>query len=148
MKTLVFHAAIRAPRALVWDTMLADTSYRQWTAPFCEGSYFEGSWQQGSRMRFLSPGGDGMAAVIAESRQPEFLSIKQLGFIRNGVEAGPEETPAWAPAYENYTFTEVNTGTELVVTVDIPDEYEDYLIKTWPIALDCLRVLCEAKHKR
>lgn len=148
MKTLTFQILIRAPRSLIWDTMLADASYRQWTVPFCEDSYYEGNWQQGSRMRFLSPSGDGMAAVIAENRRPEFLSIKHLGIIRQGVESAEDETPSWAPAYENYTFTEAEGGTQLVVTVEIPDEFEDYLIKTWPIALDCLRVLAEAKSKR
>jgi len=148
MKTLVFQSMIRAPRALVWDLMLADASYRQWTAPFCEGSYYEGSFQQGSRMRFLSPSGDGMLAVIAENRRPDFLSIKHLGIIQNGVDPADNDMPSWAPAYENYTFTDEGNGTQLVVTVEIPDDFEDYLIKTWPIALDCLRALCEAKSKR
>ena len=72
---------IQAPRAHVWHTMLTPDTYMQWTAPVCEGSRYEGSWAQGQRIRFLSPSGEGMVAEIAENREGEFISIRQLGFV-------------------------------------------------------------------
>ncbi|HSP92676.1 MAG TPA: hypothetical protein VLN08_17305 [Vicinamibacterales bacterium] len=59
MKTLQFAIDIRASRQTVWDTMLALDTYRVWTAEFAEGSYYEGSWEQGARIRFLVPSGPG-----------------------------------------------------------------------------------------
>lgn len=32
------------------------------TAAFCEGSCIVGSWEQGAKIHFLAPSGDGMAA--------------------------------------------------------------------------------------
>ena len=78
MKRLQFSIDIRAPRATVWRKMLEQESYRDWTSEFTEGSYYEGSWEQGSKIRFLSPGGEGMVAEIAESRPLEFVSIRHL----------------------------------------------------------------------
>lgn len=145
MRTLVFQTAIRAPRATVWARMLADSSYRQWTAAFCEGSYFEGSWQQGETIRFLSPGGHGMVAVIAESRPYELLAIKHLGVINNGVDdTSSAAVQRWAPAYETYAFAELGEFTELAVTMDCSEEFESYMAKAWPDALDRLKTLCEA----
>jgi len=57
-KTLRFNVSIEAPKQLVWKTMLDPDGYTAWTAPFCEGSYFSGSWDSGAKIKFLAPGGD------------------------------------------------------------------------------------------
>lgn len=145
-KHLRFSTYINASRQTVWDTMLAPDSYRDWTSAFCEGSYYEGAWSKGSRIRFLSPEGDGMVAVIAESRPPEYISIQHVGFINKGVEDTTSEAiKGWVPAFENYTFTESGTGTDLVVDQDITEEYEAYMQEAWPRALERLKKLCEGK---
>jgi uncharacterized protein YndB with AHSA1/START domain len=51
-KTLTFSVSIQAPRRLVWDTMLGAETYKAWTAAFCEGSSFTGSWDEGSKIQF------------------------------------------------------------------------------------------------
>jgi hypothetical protein len=104
-KALHFTTLIQAPRQAVWDTMLGPATYRIWTAPFTEGSYFEGSWEQGERIRFLAPDGRGMTAQIAENRTHEFISIKHLGYVKDGVDdTESEEVRSWAPAFENYSL--------------------------------------------
>lgn len=144
MKTLTFEITIAAPRARVWKTMLEPESYKAWTAAFCEGSYYEGSWDEGARIRFLSPSGDGMSAVIAENRPEEFVSIRHLGVIENGVEdTTSEKVRAWTPAYENYRFTDVTGGCRVTVSVESLPEYEQSMRDTFPKALARLRQLCE-----
>ena len=144
MKTLQFTTMINAPRARVWDCMLSDASYRIWTAAFCEGSYYIGSWEQGATIRFLSPNGDGMVSVIAENRRHEYVAIKHLGGVHDGVDdTSREEVRRWAPAYETYALSEHGDMTELSVTMDCTDEFEDYMVKTWPKALSLLKALCE-----
>ena len=140
-----FSLDIAAPPARVFRLMLDPDGYRHWTKPFVEGSYYAGVWQQGQRIRFLSPSGDGMVSEIAEHRLDQFTSIRHLGYVRNGVEdTQSESVRAWAPAYENYTFTATPTGTTLVVDQDATAEFEAYLADAWPKALAQLKALCES----
>ncbi|HYX32184.1 MAG TPA: SRPBCC domain-containing protein [Oligoflexus sp.] len=145
LKTLHFSIQIRAPRERVWNIMLDKESYKKWTSVFTEGSYYKGSWNKGETIQFLDPKGSGMTAVIAENRPLEFISIKHLGYIKDGVEdKDSPEIKAWAPAYENYTFTSKNGGTELHIEAQVTADFESYMNKTWPQALDTLRKLCES----
>ncbi len=59
MKTLQFDVTINAPRARVWDNMLGPETYKAWTTAFCEGSSYEGSWDQGAKIRFRAEEADG-----------------------------------------------------------------------------------------
>lgn len=146
VKRIQFFAIIAAPAARVVEQMTGAESYRVWTSAFTEGSYFEGSWEQGRRIRFLAPSGDGMIAEIAEHRPNEFISIRHLGFIAKGVEdTGSDAVRAWAPAFENYTFEAVPGGTRLVVDLDVTDEFEDFMAEAWPKALARLKAMCEER---
>lgn len=145
MKQLAFTTTIHAPREVVWNTMLDSRSYREWTRPFMEGSYYEGSWDEGSTIRFLSPDGqEGMVSTIERNQPHEFISIKHLGVVANGKD--DTESPAaagWAPAYENYRFETVGGGTQLTVTQDILEDYAAMMEDKWPKALAALKALCE-----
>jgi len=144
LKPLRYTVTIRAPREVVWDTMLAQETYREWAAPFCEGSYYEGSWGTGGRIRFLAPGGEGMTSVIAESRRPERVSIKHLGMVRDGKEdTTSEAVAAWAPAFETYTFAEAGDATEVTAEIESAPEWEAFMDETWPKALARLKEICE-----
>ncbi|RMH19078.1 MAG: SRPBCC domain-containing protein [Acidobacteria bacterium] len=146
VKRLRFETTIQAPVAAVWERMLGEETYPRWTAVFAEGSYYEGSWDEGSRIRFLTPSGDGMVAEIAENRPHERISIRHLGFVAGGVEdTGSEAVRAWAPAYEIYRFTAVPEGTRVVVDQDVTADYEDLMKETWPKALEQLKRLCEGQ---
>lgn len=143
---LHFSVTIQAPRQQVWDTMLDPDGYRAWTAVFCEGSHFEGSWEPGAQVRFLSPDGDGMLGVIAEHRPGEWLFIRYLGEIHQGVEdLHSLHVRNRPPAYENYRFTDhADGGTLLEVELDSAPTYADYMRETYPRALHQLKALCES----
>ena len=146
VKRIQFTATIHAPVATVWRLMIGRESYKRWTSAFVEGSYFEGSWEQGAKIRFLSPSGDGMVSEIAENRKHEFISIRHLGFIVKGVEDTTSESiRAWAPAYENYTFIGVPQGTKLVIDQDVTADFEQCMHESWPKALAILKQLSEAE---
>lgn len=145
VQRLNFAIHIAAPVPRVWDTMLELDTYRDWTAAFCEGSTYEGSWAQGSRIRFLTPSGEGMVAEVAENRRHAFISLRHLGFIANGVEdTTSEAVKAWTPAYENYRFTPEAGGTRLDIEQDITADYAAMMNEMWPKALARLKALCEA----
>ena len=146
MKRLEYTIGINAPRKVVWETMLDPEGYRTWAAVFFEGCYFSGSWEEGARIQFLAPAGDGMSAIIAECRPYEFVSIKHIGEIKDFVEDTTSESVlAWAPAFENYAFSDNGSGTELVVSMDTLEQWEEYMNEHYPKALAVLKELCEGK---
>lgn len=148
VKRIQFVTNINAPAAVVWQHITSLESYKFWTSVFTDGSYFEGSWEQGAKIRFLAPSGHGMVAEIEESRWPEFVSIRHLGFITNGVEdTTSDAVQSWAPAYENYTLEPINGGTRMVVDQDVESDYEDFMNQAWPKALTLLKQLCESKSE-
>lgn len=145
MQKLHHTITINAPREKVWHAMLDDATYREWTAPFCAGSHYIGSWDEGSEIRFYdAEGKSGMFSRIKENRKPEFVSIEHIGMIINGeVDTTSDEVKKWTPSSENYTFTEVEGGTEVTVDVDMTDEYTEQCNAMWPKALAVLKEISE-----
>ena len=146
-KTLEFDVQIQAPRSAVWDATFEPATYEQWTSEFCEGSHFKGSWAEGEKIQFLATNGHGMSSVIAENRLHEYVSIRHLGEIAGGVEdLSSDKVLSWAPAYENYTFSDVPGGTEVRVGIDVVAEWEGYMLETFPKALQKLKTICEGSR--
>ena len=146
LKRLQWTVDIAAPAPKVYQMLVGPESYRQWTSAFGDGLYFEGSWQTGQRIRFLTTEGHGVVSEIAENRPNEFISIRHLGYIADdGVEdTSSEAIRAWAPAYENFTFTTTPQGTKLTVDQDMTDDFES-MPEAWPKALGKLKALCESR---
>lgn len=145
-KRVQFTATIAAPPETVWHHITSPDSYRRWTSAFTEGSYFEGSWEPGATIRFLAPSGEGMVSEIAESRKNEFVSIRHLGFIANGVaDTTSEMVRSWVPAYENYTLQRVPEGTRMIVDQDITEDFEEHITQKWPKALALLKDMSEGR---
>jgi hypothetical protein len=139
-----FKTTINAPKEKVWDILWSDATYPQWTSVFAEGSRAETDWKKGSKVLFLDGKGSGMVSKIADNKPNEYMSIEHLGYVRDGKEdLESEEVKKWAGAHENYTLKNVGDKTELVVDMDITDEYKDYFVETWPKALEKLKEIAE-----
>lgn len=149
MQKLQYSIDINAPRETVWHSMLDDATYREWTEVFSKGSYYKGSWEQGSKILFLGPdpeGGSegGLVSEIAENRPYEFVSIKHVGIVANGVEdTTSDEAKKWTPAYENYSFIDKNGATELQVELEVDVEHSNAFDKMWPEGLQRLKSIAE-----
>jgi uncharacterized protein YndB with AHSA1/START domain len=141
METVQYSIDIAAPREIVWDTTIGEESYKEWTKPFEPTSFYRGSWTTGSKIYFLMRTKEGkesgMSSEIAESRRPEFISIRHLGVV--------EAVKTWAPGYENYTLEESDGGTRFVVDIDVTAEHKAMFEKIWPDALKKLKALAEAR---
>ncbi len=147
MEKLHISFLIDAPREKVWSTMLNEDTYRQWTTAFHPGSYYKGTLAQGEKILFLGPSEDGeggMVSRVADIRPYEFISFEHLGIVKSGVEdTESDEAKKWSPAFENYTFKDVEGGTELIIDQDIgPDEKEQFQ-EMWQRALALLKELAE-----
>ncbi len=150
MKTTIHkEILINAPREKVWDTMLNDATYRQWTASFCPGSYYQGSWDKGSKILFLGPNPEtgkegGMVSRIAENIPHEFVSIEHMGIVNEGVEdTESEEVAPWKGFHENYTFQDQDGATMLIIDTDMVDTMADEMSTLWDKALLALKDLVE-----
>jgi uncharacterized protein YndB with AHSA1/START domain len=147
MKDLQFSIDIAASTARVWDCMFDPTAYRDWTSAFAEGSYFEGVWATGRRLRFLDPQGFGMEAVVDEAVTHEVMSLRLVGEIKGGRPVA-DSALSRTPAHERYVFTALPAGgTHLVIHLQSWDDgFTDFLQTTWPQALDRLKALAESTH--
>lgn len=144
MEKLQFNVSINAPREKVWSTLWNDDSYRAWTAVFHEGSQAETDWKEGSKVLFTDGKGSGMVSRIAKLDPNEFMSFEHLGELRDGVEdTTSEKVKSWAGAHENYTLTGSGSNTDLLVELDINNEFKDYFANTFPRALDKVKELAE-----
>ena len=148
MNKLNFSIVIDAPISKVWETMLGDKTYRIWTEEFAPGSHYVGNWNKASKILFLGPAKDGklggMVSRIKENKLHEFISIEHLGEIYDGIEdTTSDSVKNWAGALENYTFIDKDGKTELVVDMDINEEFKEMFEGMWPKALQKLKSLCE-----
>lgn len=146
MQRLLFTIEISAPRERVWEVMLADATYRDWTSAFAPGSHYVGGWETGDNIHFLAEGStEGMASRIAESRKPELVRIEHVGIVKDGiVDTSSEAARKWSPSIEEYVFEESASGTSLRVNMDSDESYVDYFNEQWPKALARLKEIAEA----
>ena len=147
-----FEIVIEASPKKVYETMLDDKTYCEWTKVFNPTSKFKGSWEKGSKILFtgIDENGKegGMVSRIKENIPFRFVSIEHLGIISNGNEitSGPE-VDAWSGGLENYTFSEQNGKTLLSIDMQtktkLDENMSSYFAKTWPKALERLKTICE-----
>jgi hypothetical protein len=143
-----FEVDIQAGPDRVWAAIVEVGPFEEWTSVFHAGSTFEGRWEKGSPIRFVAPHDDGeragMIAEIAESRRPEFISIRHLGLLHGDTEDRTSaEARRWTPALENYTLMPIGGATRLEVDVDVNEDLIDMFTAMWPEALQKLKAIAE-----
>ncbi len=147
MKKLRYSAKINAPVDDVWTTMLSDSTYRQWTSAFNQGSYFEGDWTKGSEIRFLGPDDKGsLGGMIASWRRtgPGVHFPRYVGQIVDGADdTTSDEAKEFIGTHENYSFSENAGVTTVEVVLDSEDDFAAMFDEAWPVALDKLKEIAE-----
>lgn len=150
MISLELSKKINAPRELLWEMIVDPDLYRIWTSVFSPGSDFDGQWETGHKIKFITEDENGvqngMTSEIAESRWPEFISIRHLGLIADDVEDfDSPQAQAWAPAYENYTLETLDAESSLFkVYMDLEEEHLEMFEKMWEKALEKINQLCQS----
>lgn len=144
MKTLQFKADIQATKEKVWSVLWDDSTYREWTRVFSEGSYAISDWKEGSKIHFLSPSGEGMFSRIDKMIPNHFMSFEHIGVLKNFEEQPQDEqTKSWSGAKENYTISEKDGHVELTVDLDIAESFADYFTDAFPKAMTEIKRLSE-----
>jgi uncharacterized protein YndB with AHSA1/START domain len=140
MNTLSFSIHIDAPRARVWECLWSDAGYRHWTSAFMEGSYAETDWQEGSPVRFLSPGGGGLYSTIETMIPNERMVFLHHGEVKDGIAQPPA---SWAGARERYFLQDDENGTRVEAELDANEQMAEYFTSTFPKALERLKSYAE-----
>jgi uncharacterized protein YndB with AHSA1/START domain len=149
MEKIKFEITINASALKVYEIMLANDTYRQWTAIFNPSSFYEGKWQAGEKMLFIGINSEGkregMVSRIAVAEPGKQVCIEHLGMLVNEEEvtSGPV-VEGWAGAKEEYFFTETNGQTLVQVQMDSNEDFKAYFESTWPKALLKLKEICES----
>lgn len=148
MERLSYSVSIDRPVDKVYESMLDEQKFREWTSVFNPSSRFEGDWNEGSLMRFygVDENGNtgGMLSKIRQNIPNRFVSIEHIGIIEDGREITKgEKVDDFAGALENYRFREKNGGTEVIVEFDTNENWKEYFSTTWPAALQLLKQVCE-----
>jgi uncharacterized protein YndB with AHSA1/START domain len=144
MEKIEFKTTINATAEKVWDALFGVETYPKWTAVFAEGSRVETDWKKGSKALFLGDSGDGMVAVIEDNIPNRYMSIKHLGEIKDGKKDLSQD---WGESFENYTLEEKDGQTELIVDMDITEDWKAYFEKIWPKALEKVKELAEKRSE-
>ncbi len=146
METLEFKINIKAPRETVWNILWTDETYRKWTSVFCEGSHTISDWNEGDKIHFMSPNGEGMYSVIETKIPNEYMAFKHLGEIKDFKELPIDEaTKKWSGAMETYRLTEEDGFIFLEAKVDTLEKYIDYFKEVFPKGLEMVKELSEEK---
>lgn len=149
MQKINFSISISAPKEKVWGSLWELFHYNTWASAFAEGSTVKtDNWKEGSRIYFLDHNGQGMISMVAANKPDEFMSFKHLGMIKDGIEdTSSDAVSAWAGSLENYKLSGENGKTILSVEMDITEDFRDYFMKTWPVAMEKIKGLAEGTVK-
>lgn len=145
MHTITREITINAPKQKVWDLMLSDETYKEWTEPFQEGSRAITDWKEGSKVQFVDGTMSGMLAVIKEKKPYDTITFEMKGLMN----AGQEDTESdWAKTYngllETYTFKEENGITHLHIIAGAEESMAEEMEASWDKALAKLKEMAES----
>ena len=140
MKKLEFSIEIKASKEKVWESLWTDQNYRKWTALFLPGSYYEGELKENSDVRFLSPGGHGLFAMVEKVIPFQSMHFLHFGLMIDGIS---QEKTFKDDAIEQYDLYEIEDGTKLTVTLKTEEEYTTYFKNSFPRALAVVKEIAE-----
>lgn len=139
METLTFEVQIEATPEKVWSVLWNDISYRQWTTAFTEGSFYEGTLEEGTIVKFFDPNNNGMFSRVEKNVPNKEMKFLHLGEIYDSVEQ-PQD---WGEATESYILEETESGTTLKGVIQTPEEFKGFFEEKFPTALGIIKNLAE-----
>lgn len=139
MEILEYEIKINATPEKIWTTLWDDISYRQWTSAFQEGSFYVGTWEEKSIVKFLDPNNNGMYSQVLKNDPNKEMVFLHLGEIYDGVEV-PQD---WGDATESYILEETEDGTKLIARIKTSEEFKVFFEDKFPNALQNVKNLSE-----
>jgi uncharacterized protein YndB with AHSA1/START domain len=148
MKKLTFSIDIKALKQKVWYSLWDEENFENWTSVFCEDSSNISDWNEGSKIYFLDPNGNGMNSKVTINKPFETMVLNHYGELKDFKELPlTEETKAWSGSEERYDITEKDGVTTVSATVDVVEKYFDYFNDVFPKALEKVKSIAESETK-
>lgn len=139
MPLLNFETEINATPEKVWDTLWQEESFIAW-APTLDSSYYEGNFQQDSKIYFFGEDRNGMYSFVEKNIPEKEMKFQHLGWIIDG-----EESPQnWENSWETYLLEESPNGTQLKIEVNALDEFADFFSSNYPKMIQKVKELAES----
>ncbi|MEM8901958.1 MAG: SRPBCC domain-containing protein [Bacteroidota bacterium] len=151
MERLYYEISIDATPMVVYQVITGKATFEKWTAEFSPISTYEGSWDQGTEMKFISTMEDGstagMISLVRENRPNEYIGLTHIGMIQNGEEIreGPE-IDIMKGAEENYSILPDGEGALLKIDTHTYADYKSYFEETWPKGLAVIKEMAESQN--
>ncbi|MDE5491131.1 ATPase [Elizabethkingia meningoseptica] len=139
MENLSYQIEISAAPEKVWSALWNDVTYRQWTSVFTEGSFYEGTLEEGSIVKFFDPHNDGMYSRVEVNNPNKEIKFLHIGEIHSGV----EKPQNWGEATESYILEKTENGTLLKGEIQTPSEFKGFFEDKFPKALKIVKSLAE-----
>lgn len=144
METLHFSIDIDASPGKIWEQLWGKESYTTWTTPFMEGSYLEGDLRQEGKVRFMAPGGKGMYSTVSVWEPNRKAVFIHQGEVKEGIDQPiDEKTKLWSGITEAYELASAGSSTHVAVSVDVNDDFKDFISSKFPEALKELKRISE-----
>jgi hypothetical protein len=142
MKEMQFSVVINASKEKVWSTLWEDVTFRDWARLIDEGTYIQGTMEEGNEIQFISSvSGYGVADLIERLIQNEFVLFRHSA---DTFESGKQlRTNEWTGGSESYSLIEEYGITTLIVKTDVPAEQEETFSVRFPLALERVKNLAE-----
>ncbi|MFZ5428592.1 MAG: SRPBCC domain-containing protein [Bacteroidota bacterium] len=144
--TIRFQVDINAPADKVYQQLIDDQGYREWTAVFNPTSHFVGTWEKDTEMLFVGHDENGvmhgMVSKIRENIPGKTIIMEHLRAYRTGENPNVDLDP-WSGFFESYHLSEKGPSTVFMVETDTTPDFLDYFLVTWPKALAILKEMCE-----
>ena len=149
MKKLKFEIEINSKAENIYQTIIDPDNFSTWTAPFSTTSVFEGDWQVGSVMKFISLDEDGnqigQVARVNKNIENKLIELEHFGWIKDGdVITEGEEVEEFKGAREVYSINTMDDSCVVSIETDVFIAHEDYFVETWPKSLNVLKDLAES----
>ena len=131
-----------SPKA-IWNALLDQNNYKQWTAPFTEGSYYEGRIEFGEIIKFYSPAHGYLKSEVVVCIPEYQISFKHLGFYSQQDVLEGED---WKNNRETYTINQEGNTTTLNIYQEMTKKEYEFFAPMWTKALEILKSIAEKKN--
>ena len=128
MQKLEFSVDINATADKVWQVLFEKDNNGVWLAALDEGTTFEGTWAEGSIMKFLDDKNNGMYNLVEKYVLHRELKMKHLGWIVDG-QLNPMN---WENSYVRYLLVTNEDGTLIKGEINSLDEFVSFFESKYP----------------
>lgn len=140
MQKLEFSVQINAPAEKVWQSLFEEDDNGNWLAAMDEGTTFEGTWADGSIMKFFDPKKNGMYNLVEKNVLHQELKMKHMGWIVDG-ELSPQD---WEDSTISYILIPNKNGTLLKGEILALDEFVSFFESKYPPNFNRIKELAES----